>query len=125
MTFSPAFSPAFSGGSVTPPGTTRKQLIWPESQRQGPFVYQGEGAHQLWSRRGRSPQWPDSIIVTADGQVVVRPNPTFGTPQSPLSPHSDVTVLIGGRDYRYIDTDPIYLALVAAGYEFRDVEDRP
>lgn len=97
-----------------------RQLLWPEGDRQGPFVYNGEGAHQLWSRRGRSPQWPNSLVIDDQGVVTVQPNPTFGFPASDFA---QFTVLVGGKDYRFDDTDPIYLALVAAGYSFRDVEE--
>jgi hypothetical protein len=95
-----------------------RQLLWPQADREGPIVYNGEGAHQLWNRRGRSPQWPKSLVIDDSGAVTVRPNPTFGYDGSDFD---QFTVLVGGKDYRFDDTDPTYLALVAAGYSFRDV----
>lgn len=96
-----------------------KQLLWDEEARSGPLIPAIEGtAHQLWGYKGRKPQWPHSLLVYPDGSVVTRETPTFGSPTSDME---TALVLIGGKDYRFDESDPVYLALVAAGQQFRDV----
>jgi hypothetical protein len=64
----------------------------------------------------KGPPAQNSIAIYNDGTVVEKA--TFDT--SELRPEKGVkTFILGGTDFRVFDTDPDYLTLVDAGYEFR------
>jgi hypothetical protein len=118
--FSPAFSPAF-----TPSGGLA-QLVWssPPHTRTGPYVSVLDGAHRLWRFRGKSPQWPSSLLLFAPehpgevGTVV-----EVSTPTQEQANAADVFIL-GGVDYRVEHGSWEYAALTAAGWPFREVGPR-
>lgn len=94
-----------------------RRLLWPEDRRSGPLVpFEEDSAHRLWGRRGRSPQWPWTILVFADGTVEQNETPSLSrTKQAQYA-------LVGGRAYDIEVSSWLYATLEQAGYEFEDVE---
>ncbi len=96
------------------------QLVWrdPEDYR-GPMGIRLDGAHRLW-RYKRGVPWVRSVLLY---ETPPRAVPT-DTPVVDTANAADEFVL-GGVDYRVVDGSWQHQALLAAGFTFRLVEDRP
>lgn len=79
----------------------------------GPVAH-GRGVSPLW-QFFQSPPAQNSVVIYEDGGVVEMS--TFNT--ADLRPEQNVrTFILGGTDFRCLDTSPDYTALLAAGYTF-------
>lgn len=80
----------------------------------GPRIAYGRGVSPLWAYI-KGPPAQNSIAIYADDTVVEKP--TFNTME--LRPEKNVrTFILGGTDFRCLDTSDDYAALLAAGYTF-------